>query len=222
MSENIVAAMVTAMEICWDESHGYHIGADMNPDTDCSGLIGYALSHNGFNVPRRWSTTTMFPILRAYEGFTEYLWSPDFQWRNGDIAVWDNGGGENGHTFFYCSASYGYTATGDISEGGSGTYASAEKGFISPARIEASSTRGRPQEGDQPNPNGCHSEVWVHRFDPINGISNDVSKGRIWHVFRWKADDPAPPIPPVPPIPGRGYPYWLLKKLKEQSFGAII
>lgn len=209
--------MVTAMIICNQHEHGYHIGADMDPDTDCSGLIGYALSKNGFNVPRRWNTTSMIPTLSNYQGFTHYIWSPSFQWRNGDIAVYDEGGGRFGHTFFYATNVVGYTATSDSNTPGT---ASADRAMLPQARIEASSSRGvyipgteTPLPGNQPNQYGAYTEVWTHAFafDP---------DGHTWHIFRWHADDPTPPDPPSPS--GNIYPYWLLKKLKERSFGAII
>lgn len=197
--EDLVGALRTAQQICWDETHGYVMGADMNPDTDCSGFIGYALSQNGFNVNRRWSTTSMIPALQQYPGFTEYIYSSGFQWQHGDIAVYDEGGGANGHTFFYAENVIGYLSN-DPTNGNGNT------GLIARARIEASSDRGRPQTGDQDNGHGMHPEVWVHPFSFSEG-------GHVWHIFRWQGA-----VPPVPPYTRRSkIPIWMINKIVRKE-----
>lgn len=201
MLENLTGALTLAQQICWDETHGYVWGADMNPDTDCSGFVGYCLSQNGFNVPRRWDTSTMIPTLQAYTGFTEYIWQPGFQWQNGDIAVWNEWNPvtqiNDGHTFFYAENVTGYVSNDPTN--GDGT-----TGLLTQARIEASSNRGRPQTGDQDNGYGMHPEVWVHPFSFSDG-------GHTWHIFRWQGG-----TPPVPPGHNKAkLPIWLIDKLTK-------
>lgn len=196
MAEDLRGALTLAQQICWDESHGYVMGADMDPDTDCSGFIGYCLSQNGFNVPRRWNTTSMIPTLRSYSGFTEFIWSSSFQWQDGDIAVYDEGGGANGHTFFYAENVMGYLDNDSVNGGSS-------RGLLARARIEASSDRGRPQTGDQDNGHGMHPEVWVHPFSFSDG-------GHTWHIFRWNA---GPGPGPVPGFNKNHLPIWFYDKI---------
>lgn len=184
-NEDLIGALSLAQSICWDESHGYTMGADMNPDTDCSGLIGYCLSNNGFNVPRRWDTNGMInTYLNNYQGFTEYIWDSSFVWQHGDIAVWDeynpNTQRHDGHTFFYAEQVTGYVSN-DYTNGDGTT------GVLMRARIEASSDRGRPQAGDQDNGYGMHPEVWVHPF-------SFSQNNHVWHIFRWQGATPPIPI----------------------------
>lgn len=192
MAEDLNGAISQAMQICFDETHGYKIGATMNPDTDCSGLIGYCLANHGFNVNPRWDTGDMITTLSNYAGFTHYVWSPNFVLQHGDIVVYDEGGGEYGHAFIYAQNIYGYLATDD--ENVDTNPCSSSQGFLPQARIEASSSRKHwypgtrdPIPGDQANANGCHSEVWVHAYAP-------PSTSHVWHVFRW-FDSPTPPLP---------------------------
>lgn len=202
-NEDLQGALSLGESICWDESHGYIMGADMNPDTDCSGFIGYCLSNNGFNVSRRWNTTSMIPTLQSYQGFTEYIWSSGFQWQHGDIAVYDEGGGERGHTFFYAENVIGYL-TSDYTNGNGDT------GLLASARIEASSNRGRPQTGDQDNGYGMHPEVWIHPF-------SFTPNGHTWHIFRWNGT-----TPPIPPMDSRRLAIisaWLRKRRKCDIYG---
>lgn len=169
-NENLSQALTIAQSICWDETHGYTMGADMDPDTDCSGFVGYALSHAGFNVPQRWDTTTMIPTLMTYPGFAHYIWYPGMQLQHGDIFVYDEGGGANGHTFFYAENVNGYTDD---------TANTDTTGMLSTARIEAASSRDQPHPGDQAkNGTGAHWEVWVHPYSA-------PSTSHTWHLFRW-------------------------------------
>lgn len=198
--EDLAGALRTAQQICWDESVGYVMGANMNPDTDCSGFIGYALAQNGFNVNQRWDTTTMIPALQAYPGFTEFIYSAGFTWQHGDIAVYDEGGGANGHTFFYAENVTGYLSNDPVNGNG-------QTGILARARIEASSDRGRPQSGDQDNGYGMHPEVWVHPFSFSEG-------GHVWHIFRWQGA-----VPPVPPVTRRSkLPIWMINKITRKEF----
>ena len=193
-NENLQGALTTGQQICWDETHGYMMGADMNPDTDCSGFVGYCLAHNGFNVPQRWNTTSMIPTLQSYPGFIEFIWQPGFQWQHGDIAVYDEGGGQHGHTFFYVENINGYL---DASwEGASQN----RIGALTRARMEAAGVHNHPETGDQANIFGAHTEVWIHNY-------SDPSTSHTWHVFRWQN------APPPPPPPIGGLPKWLLLSL---------
>lgn len=191
MAEDLNGAISQAMQICFDESHGYNWGGTMNPDTDCSGLIGYCLANHGFNVNPRWNTESMITTLSNYAGFTHYVWSPSFVLQHGDIVVYDETQTTGyGHAFIYAQNVYGYTATYDDEDYPCGS----SQGFLSQAKIEASSSRGhidpvthQPIPGDQANANGCHSEVWVHAYSTL-------SSSHVWHVFRW-FDSPTPPLP---------------------------
>lgn len=198
-NENLNQALAIAQSICWDETHGYTMGADMNPDTDCSGFVGYALSHAGFNVPQRWDTTTMIPTLQAYPGFNHYIWYPGMQLQHGDIFVYDEGGGANGHTFFYAENVNGYTDD---------TARTAATGMLSRARIEAASSRESGYQypndpntipGDVNNPDlpgdsprngvGACWEVWIHPYSA-------PSTSHTWHLFRWQGGA-APQLSPI-------------------------
>ena len=213
MAEDLSGALTLAQQICWNETVGYTMGGDMNPDTDCSGLVGYCLSQNGFSVNRRWDTGTMITALQNYPGFTEYIYSSGFQWQHGDIAVYDEGGGRYGHTFFYAENVLGYTDN---------TGRTNTTGLLSTARIEASSSRtsgysyadGDPGTipGDVNNPNttgdyprngvGAYWEVWVHPFSFSEG-------GHVWHIFRWQAGPG-----PTPPTTNRHHlPIWFYNKI---------
>lgn len=182
-NEDLNGALILGQSICWDETHGYTMGADMNPDTDCSGFIGYCLSHNGFNVPQRWDTSTMIPTLSSYQGFSHTIYDSSMQLVHGDILVWDEYDPDtqrhNGHTFFYAENVTGYIGT-------SWQTATGQTGLLTRARIEASDDRGHPQNGDQDNGFGCHPEVWVHPF------SFNYSDGHTWHLFRWQGATPPP------------------------------
>ena len=132
----------------------------------------------------------MITTLSSYPGFSHYIWSPGFQWRHGDIAVYDEGGGRYGHTFFYAENVRGYNATSLNWSTADGTTS-----LLSSAIIEASSSRGwvdpdtdEPIPGDQDNGYGLHPEVWVHQY-------TDPSSAHTWHIFRWDAGPGPGPIP---------------------------
>lgn len=212
MSENLLTALQVGQRLCWNESIGYFLrgsvpgvnDGSLNPDVDCSYFVGYCLQQGGFNVSPSWYTGSMITTLRNYSGFTEHIYYPGMQLKNGDIFVWDDGtgGGSGGHTFFYCEYIYGYLDAyyGDAT----GT----RKGILNQAKMEAAGTHGHgwPETGDQDNGHGAHTEVWIHNWD-----IPDMSK--TWHVFRWH-DTPGPVPPPTPPTPGPGnMPLWMLIKL---------
>lgn len=189
-NENLGAAITLAESICWDETVGYVMGADMNPNTDCSGLIGYVLSLNGFNVPRRWNTTSMIPTLQNYPGFTEHIYDPTmgFTFKHGDIVVYDEGGGSYGHTFFIGENLYGYTGTDWHT-------ASSNRAVLPICKVEAAGTHNHPETGDQDNGYGAHTEVWVHAYSgsPVYQVDNGQGlHWPVWHIFRWMQAPPPP------------------------------
>lgn len=194
---SIAGALISAQAFCWDESIGYTMGGNMNPDTDCSGLVWQALHDNGFNVgSSRFDTTTMGSILRA-AGFTEYRYSSSFQPQPGDIFMYDEGGLNRGHTFFYAENVRGYSDPSGRSNAIS---------ILPHAKIEASSSRESgyqyPDPGTQPgdvnnpdapgdhprNGTGAYWEVWVHAYDSL------VYGSHTWYVYRY-GGGPEPPIP---------------------------
>lgn len=178
--EDINGAVEFGRLLTENEDIGYTIGATLanSNETDCSDFIWWCLKNNGFNVPSsRWNTTTMIPYLQNYDGFTEYIYTLDFVWQHGDIAVYDEGGGVNGHTFFYAENIRGYaTQTENV------------RTMLSRARVEASSNRGHAGNGDsQYEGYGAYWEVWTHLYSP-------PTSGHTWHVFRWNGE----PVPPHP------------------------
>lgn len=202
-NENLLGALISALIWCWDESIGYHIGGTFNPDTDCSGFIWRALHENGFDVgASRFDTTTEYNIL-VNAGFTPYVWGVDINTpQHGDIFMYDEGGGANGHTFFYAENVRGYINGYQGWENCDGTI-----GVCQRVKIEASGVHDHPEAGDQDNGNGAHTEVWVHSYagsDPTYG-------NHTWYVFRWGSTPPGP-IPPTPTSWN-----WLLKKIRDKN-----
>ena len=96
MSNDINAAVAYAVDICNNEIHGYSNGTvrsrELDPDTDCSGLMYYALRDGGQfdNIGSLWYTGNMMVRLRQM-GFTEYTFSyghySDYIPVHGDICV---------------------------------------------------------------------------------------------------------------------------------------
>lgn len=183
MAESLYDAINYAIQICWDESHGYLNGGTLNPDIDCSGLVYYALQHGGFNVPGyRWDTSTMVADMTAM-GFSHTVVPPGqtIPLQHGDILVHRESG--SGHAYIYAENVYGYTDTSSIE------HIQNTKGICPIARIEAYSPCGHPEPGDQPNENGAHPEVLVH------AMTNPFYGGYTWHVLRWGSTPPPPPPP---------------------------
>ena len=183
-NEDINGAVAWAVNICNDETHGYRTGGTLNPDIDCSGLIYYALLNNGFDVPSsRWDTSTMMSYLRSM-GFTEYIYygnDPSYVPQHGDICVHREGTPDDGHghALFYGENVYGYVDSHTPT-----------KQLIPYARIEALSTHGHPEAGDQANSYGVHNEVWAVQMSPLYSTYT-------WHVFRWGGSPgPTPVVDP--------------------------
>ena len=216
MAENLPGALQTGINICFDETHGYNRYAgtrELNPDTDCSYFVGYCLAQNGFNVNPGWYTGSMITDLSNYTGFAHYIWDSSFVWQHGDIAVYDEGGGAYGHTFFYAENVTGYVNGYQGASSCDGTI-----GNCAVAKIEASNNRGHPEPGDQDNGNGCHPEVWVHTFSGLPVYQVDNGQGMhwpVWHVFRWGG---TPPPPPPPTQHRQGLPVWLIDKIIRKEF----
>lgn len=171
------AAIAQAMSICWDETIGYKNGGmalSSADGVDCSGLIGRCLSDaGGFNYPS-YHVGTMnmddnpmsISNTLGLAGFTlihvtDLNDIPPLQ--HGDIFVlnsynldWSLNGG---HTFFYCENITAYT---DPDADSTAT------GLVSYAKVEASSDRGDPADGDhQKNGTGAYWEVWCHAYNTL-------------------------------------------------------
>ena len=197
-NEDINLAVSIACSICWDETHGYTFGGEMDPDTDCSGLVWYALHNAGFDVgSSRWDTSTMMQTLRAYGNFTEFRYTSGFQLAHGDICVHRETG--HGHACMIGENVLAYTANvNNYSQITMSGYPDTT-GIVPLAKIEAYSPRGHAEAGDQANDMGAHCEVFVHAFE---GLTSRYD----WRVFRWGGG-------PTPP--GQRLPTWMLFKMKE-------
>ena len=184
-SGNITAAINEAIRMCWDETIGYTFGGDGNPDSngyDCSAFVIRSLYRAGFSVPStRVGTGVMGQQVLVPAGFTELSFSTGMTMQSGDIVVINDG--SYGHTYFYVENVYGYS---DYPQGSSPDYASNVTltfDNLPYAKVEAYSSLGRPQAGDNPNSHGAHCEVWVHRLNTTyinNGHPDSTVK-----VYRW-------------------------------------
>ena len=182
-NEDINGAIASAQAYCWDETHGYRMGGNMNPDTDCSGLIWQSLHDNGFDVGSyRFDTNSMNGIM-INAGFTRFTWDSSFVPKHGDILMYnepDGQGSYNGHTFMYCENILAYT---DPNADSNAT------AVIAQAKVEASSSRGQTTNGDsKKNGTGAYWEVWCHAYSGLTYGSHT------WYVYRWGAG-PTPPSP---------------------------
>lgn len=178
MAASLSAAITEAQRMAWDESIGYTFGGDGNPDSngyDCSAFVIRCLYRSGFNVPSsRVGTLYMGSYLIA-AGFNELSFTTGMTMQKGDIVVINDG--TYGHTYFYMEDVYAY------SEVASGYDCHDWKAVVPYAKIEASSTWGHPEAGDQANQYGCHPEVWCHRLNPQyinNGHADSTVK-----IYRW-------------------------------------
>lgn len=188
---SIHSAVAVAVQYCFDETIGYHLGGTFNPDTDCSGFIWQCLHDCAFNVgSSRFDTTNMGNVLRS-AGFTEYRYTPSFVPQHGDIFMYDEGGGVRGHAFFYAENVQGYVNGYQDWDHCDGTV-----GLCARAKVEASSSRGvyypgteTPIPGDQDNGLGAHTEVWSHTYSSL------ISGNHVWYVYRYGgAPQPTPTL----------------------------
>lgn len=184
---NLTAAINEAIRMCWDETIGYTFGGDGNPDSngyDCSAFVIRSLYRAGFSVPStRVGTGVMGQQVLVPAGFTELSFTTGMQMQSGDIVVINDG--SYGHTYFYVENVYGYS---DYPQGSSPDYASNVTltfDNLPYAKVEAYSSLGRPQAGDNPNSHGAHCEVWVHRLN-TNYINNGHPDSTV-KVYRWSS-----------------------------------
>lgn len=211
MSNDINLAIQFAVDICNNESHGYSNGEgyysdpghtkkkrDLNPDTDCSGLVYYSLRAGGFSVPSSiWYTGDMMTYLRNM-GFTEYIYSPSnysqYVPQHGDICVHREGTPQDGHghAMFYAENVMGFPTKNDST-----------RSMIAQARVEAIKDYNN-LPGDSQSSGAAYDEVWAHNWTGLYG-------GYTWHIFRWGG------VPPTPPGPGSRIPIWLMFKMKYKG-----
>lgn len=201
-NEDINGAVNSAMAYCWDETHGYKRGGNMDPDTDCSGLVWQALHDNGFDVGSfRWDTGSMIRILRAYGGFEEHIYNSSFQLRHGDICVHREEEVERGHACMIGEFVNAYTANVRDYANNMHNYPSLTA-VVPLAKIEAYSDRGHPESGDQANNNNAHCEVFVHSFE---GLSSSYQ----WRIFRWTGSPSPTP---------HSLPLWLVMQMSKPEY----
>lgn len=199
MSNSIADAVQFAVNICNDETHGYNKNyghRELNPDTDCSGLVYFALQAGGFSVPSYvWSTADMMDYLRNM-GFTEYIYRPSTYNQyipvHGDICVHREETERRGHALFYAEEVLGFPTKYD------GT-----RSIIPRARVEAVKDNDGEPGDSQSVRDGAYDEVWVHNWDGLYGSYT-------WHVFRWGGEPPTP-------TPTGDIPTWLLFKMKDNK-----
>lgn len=202
MSNDINQAIAYAVDICNDETHGYSNGdvrpRNLNPDTDCSGLVYYALKNGGQfeNIGSLWYTGNMMDRLRAM-GFTEYVFNPghygEYVPVHGDICVHRES--DRGHAMFYAENVLGFP-----------TKESTTRSIIPQAMIEAIKDYDNHEGDSRYEGDKAYREVWVHNWQGLynpTGVTNAV-----WHVFRWGGA-------PGPTPPGNPLPIWLMFKMKE-------
>lgn len=200
MSNDINLAVQFAVDICNNESHGYNKNPgsrELNPDTDCSGLVYYSLQAGGFSVPSSvWYTGNMMGYLRNM-GFVEYIFSPSqysqYTPQHGDICVHREEQQNRGHALFYAENVLGFP-----------TKYSSSRSTIARARVEAVKDNNGSPGDSQSVSGGAYDEVWVHNWDGLYGSYT-------WHVFRWNGS-------PTPPTPGGNIPLWLMFKMRDNNF----
>ena len=200
-NEDILGAVTSACNYCWDEDHGYRLSGNMNPDIDCSGLVWWSLHDNGFDMgSSRWDigfdTYGMIAYLDSYPGFAHYTWQEGEEYptlQHGDILVYREGGSGDdghGHAYIYAENVFGYT---DLSSPYQNPNYPATTGICARARVEALSAQGHYQSDgvtpiphDQANNVGAHNEVLVHASNSF------FYGGHKWHIFRWGGTPPGP------------------------------
>lgn len=186
-SGNLTAAINEAIRMCWDETIGYTFGGDGNPDSngyDCSAFVIRSLYRAGFSVPStRVGTGVMGQQVLVPAGFTELSFTTGMQMQSGDIVVINDG--SYGHTYFYVESVYGYS---DYPQSSGPNYAANVRyvfDILPYAKVEAYSSLGFTQTGDNPNSYGSHCEVWVHRLNPAH-INNGHPDSTV-KVYRWSS-----------------------------------
>lgn len=199
-NEDLIGALTYGQSICWNESVGYSQTTRlMNPNVDCSSFIWYCLYNNGFDVGQSpWYTGDMDTRL-INAGFTEIPYDSSYTPVNGDILMYHevdplDPTQYNGHTFFYGENYLGYVGT-------DWQIATGTTGILAQCKIEASGTHNHPEDGDQDNGFGAHTEVWVHAYNSLTYGNHN------WRVFRWGQ---------TPPTPTGSIPAWLIQKIQKK------
>lgn len=182
---DLAAAILQAQSICWDESIGYKFGGmALSPSdgVDCSGLIGRCLSDaGGFNYPSYHVGTINMKTPLQDAGFT-IIPVNDLTWldnniRSGDIVVLNHLDLTGGHTFFYVEDITAYTDAGADSDA---------MGTVHRAKVEASSDRGDPADGDhKKNGTGAYWEVWCHAFYSLVSGYDPTDPNDEIYIARW-------------------------------------
>lgn len=174
MPGDLNLALQQAQAICWDEGYGYNWGgeaASHSNGVDCSGLVWRTLHDNGFSVgSSRFDTGSMGPVLVS-AGFTEMPYSNDYVPVHGDIVVMNHhdtglpGDKNHGHTCYICENIIGYVNGNRGWRNCDGT-----TGNCVLAKVEASGVHDHPEDGDQDNGHGAHTEVWCHTYNSLFSV----------------------------------------------------
>ena len=204
---NLWAAIQQGINICWDETIGYRLGGmALSPSdgVDCSGFIGRCLyDAGGFNYPSYHVGTINMKTPLQNAGFTIIPVS-DLTWldqniKPGDIVVMNHLDLTGGHTFFYAENIQAYTDyTADTDT----------VGMVSRVKIEASSDRGNPSNGDhRKNGTGAYWEVWVHAFYELVSGYDPTNPNDEIYIARW----PSGLLPDI----------LFLKKIHDRNFNVL-
>ena len=200
---NIFDAINLAMQICWDERYGYHLGghcASFNDGCDCGGLIFHCLHDAGFpGIPDTSpGVHNMGPYL-IQAGFTELPYDRNtFVPQDGDIVTMYNPNvtPHRGHAFFYTENVRAYTDYTAVSN---------RIANVRHVKVEASENRGHLGPGDSTNgPNGAYWEVWCHAYynfvnhssypndDMVKVYRIGGTKTNKWMLFQWPENKKRP------------------------------
>lgn len=199
---DINAAVQFALDKCWDETVGYsQTTRYLNPNVDCSSLVYYALQAGGFSVPSNvWYTGNMMGYLRNM-GFTEYRYTSGFQLQHGDICVHREGTPDQGHGHAAIFASSVRCYRDNPSNYSYSTMEDYPNIIVyEDALLEAVSQRGHPEDGDQANNMGAHTEVFSHKF-------YSLSSSYQWYIYRWGGT----------PQPGKPLPIWQMFQMRKMQ-----
>ncbi len=179
-------AIEQAQRICWDESIGYYFGGYSDSmGYDCSGLVCRVLYDNGFNVTNTRVGTAYLTSHLVNAGFIHIPYTSGMVMQHGDIVNINDG--SYGHSYIYAENVNGYydfpAGTDSSHPNDSAWNVTTDIRLLNYAKIEAYSSNGRPQAGDNPNSYGAHCEVWVHRLNPSN-ITNGHPDNTC-DILRW-------------------------------------
>lgn len=165
MAGNMQQALSLAQQICWDEGYGYRIGghaASYADGVDCGGLIFHCLNAAGYSVADTSPGVHNMPAILTSIGFVGTQYSGNVSdLKHGDIITmvhYSGGQVTAGHTCFiardipaYIHGDWGWSLCDGV------------VGNCSLAKVEASDVHNHPEDGDQDNGHGAHTEVWCHK-----------------------------------------------------------